>query len=85
MTISSRGGDRARHGALAALGRPPDQDAMRVGPRGEDLRQGLDRIGTPWLGWTMLPTYMITLFSGPTPGIETGRAGPLVLAEVDPG
>ena len=31
----------------------------------------------------MLPMYMMTLFSGATPGIDAGRTGPFVLGQVD--
>ena len=58
---------------LAGLGRAADQDAAGVGPRSKTCGSASIRIGTPWLGWTMLPTYMMTLCSGPTPGIAAGR------------
>ena len=60
-----------------ALARPrPARRPGRNAPRGRRRRpsgKASIRIGTPWFGWTMLPMYMITLCSGPMPGI-VGRS-----------
>src|SRR5271157_2234893 len=63
---------------LARLGGTAGQDSKIRG-------NASIRIGTPWLGWTMLPTYMMTLFSGCTPGIDAGLPGRSYSARSMPG
>src|SRR5208337_4190746 len=88
--------DLALDGVVLATGESGmDQDIGAAGPPTRTQRaSGRDskicgnasiRIGTPWLGWTMLPTYMMTLFSGCTPGIDAGLPGRSYSARSMPG
>ena len=65
-----------------------DRRPGRSGRRARDskiLGRASIRIGTPWLGWTMLPTYMMTLCFGPMPGIDAGGPGRSYSARSMPG
>ena len=46
--------------ALARLDRAANENASRRGFAAKMRGRASIRIGTPWLGWTMLPMYMIT-------------------------
>ena len=64
-------------------GRPRARNAPRA-RRAKTRGKASIRIGTPWFGWTMLPTYMTTLCSGPTPGSPPAPPGRSYSREVDP-